>query len=59
MSQTPITAQMVKALRDDTGFGMMECKRALEDADGDYEGAKRLLLKHPGAPDEPEPTPVE
>ena len=50
---------MVKALREETGFQLMECKQALEEADGDYAVAKRLLLKPPDAPDEPEPVPVE
>ena len=56
MKPRPITAQMVKMLREETGFHMMICKRALEDAKGDYELAKRLLLR---PPDEPEPMPVE
>jgi elongation factor Ts len=38
-----ITAQQVKALREKTGAGMMECKRALEDAGGDMERAVDLL----------------
>jgi elongation factor Ts len=38
-----ITAAQVKALRDATGAGMMDCKRALQDAEGDIETAKRLL----------------
>lgn len=38
-----ITAQQVKALREKTGAGMMECKRALEDAGGDMERATDLL----------------
>jgi elongation factor Ts len=37
------TAKDVQALRQATGAGMMDCKRALEDADGDVEGARRLL----------------
>ena len=36
-----ITAQDVKALRDRTGAGMMECKRALQETDGDMEKADR------------------
>ncbi len=40
-----ITAAMVKALREDTGQGMMECKKALQDTDGDVEAAKDLLRK--------------
>lgn len=35
----------MKALRDETGLPMMECKAALSDADGDTEQAKTLLQK--------------
>jgi elongation factor Ts len=38
-----ITAAMVKALRDATGAGMMDCKRALIEADGDAERATEIL----------------
>jgi elongation factor Ts len=38
-----ITAQAVKALRDRTGAGMMDCKKALTEADGDAEKAIELL----------------
>lgn len=38
-----ITASEVKALRDATGAGMMDAKKALQDADGDIEKAKDLL----------------
>ena len=37
------TAADVKALRDQTGAGMMDCKRALEEADGDIEKAVEIL----------------
>jgi elongation factor Ts len=40
---TEITAAMVKALREETGAGMMDCKKALQDADGDVDKAKELL----------------
>jgi elongation factor Ts len=40
---TEIRAQDVKALRDETGAGMMDCKQALTEAGGDLEAAKRLL----------------
>ena len=40
-----ITAAMVKALRDETSQGMMECKKALQETDGDMEAAKDLLRK--------------
>jgi elongation factor Ts len=38
-----VTATDVKALRDRTGAGMMECKRALEEADGNTEKAVEIL----------------
>jgi elongation factor Ts len=38
-----VSAKDVKALRDETGAGMMDCKRVLADADGDIEKAKELL----------------
>ncbi len=38
-----ITAAMVKELRERTGVGMMDCKRALQDANGDMEKAVELL----------------
>ncbi|MDB5083486.1 MAG: tsf [Bacilli bacterium] len=38
-----VTANMVKELREKTGAGMMDCKRALEDANGDMEKASELL----------------
>ena len=37
------TAQDVKALRDSSGAGMMDCKKALEENDGDIEAAKIWL----------------
>lgn len=40
-----ITAAAVKALRDQTGLPMMDCKRALEEAAGDHEKAIELLRK--------------
>ena len=38
-----ITAREVKALRDATGAGMMDAKRALVECDGDAEAASQLL----------------
>jgi elongation factor Ts len=38
-----VTASQVKELRDRTGAGMMDCKRALQETDGDLEAARRLL----------------
>ena len=34
-----ITAQMVKELRESTGAGMMDCKKALQEAEGNMERA--------------------
>ena len=38
-----ITPAQIKALRDATGAGMMDCKRALQEADGDFDRAFELL----------------
>ena len=38
-----ITAQMVKELRDKTGAGMMDAKKALVEVDGDMDKAAELL----------------
>jgi elongation factor Ts len=38
-----ITAETVKALRELSGAGVMECKRALEETDGDVEKAAAIL----------------
>lgn len=43
-----ISASMVKELRERTGLGMMECKKALVDADGDIEKAIEELRKSSG-----------
>ncbi len=43
MSTVEISAQDVKALRERTGAGMMDCKKALTEADGDIEQAIELL----------------
>ena len=40
-----ITAQEVKRLRDATGAGMMDCKKALIDSDGDFDKAVESLRK--------------
>jgi elongation factor Ts len=40
-----IKAALVKDLRDKTGAGMMDCKKALTDADGDFEKALDILRK--------------
>jgi elongation factor Ts len=41
--KTEINAQTVKKLREETGAGMMNCKKALEQNDGDYEKAIEYL----------------
>src|SRR5439155_5441032 len=43
MSTTDISANLVKQLRDETGAGMMDSKRALQETGGDLDAAKRLL----------------
>jgi elongation factor Ts len=42
---TQISAGQVKALRERTGAGMMDCKKALEEAGGDEEKAVEVILK--------------
>src|SRR6187397_1179697 len=42
---TEISAQLVKQLRDQTGAGMMECKAALKEANGNLEEANTILRK--------------
>jgi elongation factor Ts len=37
------SAQDVKALRESTGAGMMDCKKALQETDGDMDAAKQFL----------------
>lgn len=44
-----ITAGMVKELRELTGLGMMECKKALEESGGDLKKAEELLRIKSGA----------
>jgi len=41
----PVSAQEVKELRDRSGCGMMECKQALVEADGDQDKAFEILRK--------------
>ena len=42
---TVIDAQLVKTLREKTGAGLMECKKALSEANGDLEAAVDILRK--------------
>ena len=41
-----VTAQMVKKLREMTGAGMMDCKKALEATNGDYDAAVKWLREN-------------
>jgi elongation factor Ts len=43
MAQTTVSPTMVKELRERTGAGFMDCKRALEETDGDIEKAVNAL----------------
>jgi elongation factor Ts len=43
MTVAAISADLVRQLRDQTGAGMMDCKRALTEADGDIEQATLIL----------------
>jgi len=38
-----MSTEQLKTLREDTGISMIECKRALEEAKGDIEAAKKIL----------------
>ena len=42
---TPITAQMVSALREKTGAGLLDCKKALAESNGDLDQAETILRK--------------
>ena len=44
-----ITASMVKELREATSLGMMECKKALTETNGDFKAAEELLRIKSGA----------
>jgi elongation factor Ts len=48
MSTVQISAKDVKALRDRTGAGMMDCKKALTEAEGDVEKAIEILRVRQG-----------
>ena len=45
MATTTVTADQVKKLRDQTGAGMMDCKAALTEANGNFEDANTILRK--------------
>jgi len=40
-----IRAEQIKKFRQKTGFSIMECKKALEETDGDIEKAQKILIK--------------
>lgn len=40
-----VTPEDIKRLREETQAGVMDCKRALEEADGDFQAAKRILYE--------------
>jgi elongation factor Ts len=42
---TQITTELVKELRDKTGISVMQCRKALEEAEGDMEKAIAILKK--------------
>lgn len=47
MCTVPVTIEQIKALREETGAGVMDCRSALEDANGDMDAA-RLALREKG-----------
>lgn len=44
-----ITTESIKELREQTGVSVMQCKKALEESDGDISKAVDVLKKHSGA----------
>ncbi len=45
LQKNPVTTELVKELRDQTGISIMQCKRALEEAEGDMKKALAILKK--------------
>src|SRR3989338_7000756 len=43
---SPITTETIKELRDQTGISVMQCRKALEEADGDMNKALAILKKN-------------
>ncbi len=39
----PVTTEAIRALREETGAGIMDCKRALEESHGDFQKAQEVL----------------
>ena len=54
-----ITAQMVSELRKQTGCGMMDCKKALVEADGNFDEAVKVLREKGQAASEKKQANVE
>jgi len=48
MTDDPITYQMIRAVRDETGASHEECRRALEEAGGDVAAAAALWFARKG-----------
>ncbi len=46
---SPITTELVKELRDTTGISVMQCRKALEEANGDMKTAMAILKKNSAA----------
>lgn len=44
-----MSAQDIAKLREETGAGVMDCKKALEESSGDYEKAKKILATNAAA----------
>lgn len=44
-----VTTEQIKELRENTGISVMQCKKALEEANGDMEKATEILKKKAGA----------
>ena len=53
------TAADVKKLRDLTGAGMMDCKKALDESDGDFDQAVEFLRIKGAKPDDAAPAAAE
>ena len=43
MNKLAYTAEDVKRLREQTAAGMLDCKKALDEADGDYQKAVEII----------------
>jgi len=49
---TTITTEMIKTLREATGAGILDCRKALEQAEGDMKAALDFL-REKGSPQQP------